>query len=159
MSSSDIETLCIDLEKQFKDAWMSRPEEIKKIENLTGAFGYNYAVHHFSMADAEAIIDFIWQVRSTVKQGQVPLDSAETLLGAYLITAGDKWKRYYKIQEFPTMLNRVGSILPKVSSKEQFFKMVDLVLLYVGRYNDWLDADLDWNTLSQTHETLRKKTK
>ena len=157
MSTSDIEGVCSNVETLFKKGWMSRPEEIKQLEDRKGAWGCTLAVHLYCQAETQEIVEQVWSVREAVRSGRLPLDAAVSFLGHELQVKGDKMNHYYKIRELPEVLNQVGSVLPKASSKDEFVKIVDLLLLYAGRYNYWLDADLDWKTLSETHEKLKKE--
>ena len=159
MSMSDIETVCSNVETLFKKGWVDRPDEITQLQKRKGAWGCTLAVHLHCEAEAQEIVEQVWSVREAVKAGRLSLEAAAPFLGHVLIEKGVKMNRYYKITELPDILKQVGSVLPKVSSLEEFIKVVDLLLLYAGRYNYWLDAGLDWKTLSETHEKLREKQK
>ena len=157
MSSLNFQTVCNNVETLFKKEWMERTDEIKQIESRVGAWNCTFAVHVHCQSETQEILEMVWPIRTAVKAGRLSLDAIKSFLGTTLIEKGDKMNRYYKITELPSVLNQVGSVLPKATSVEDFVKVVDLLLLYVNRYNYWLDSDLDWKTLSETHETLRKK--
>jgi len=155
MSSSEFQTVCNNVERLFKNEWMERSDEIRQLESRKGAWNCTFAVHIFCQGETQEIIEFVWPIRSAVKAGRLSLEAIKSFLGTTLIEKGAKMSRYYKITELPGVLNQVGSVLSEVTSVEDFVRILDLLLLYVGRYNYWLDADLDWKTLSETHEKLR----
>jgi hypothetical protein len=157
MSSFDIEKLCKDLEILFKMEWMDRPEEIEQLEGRKGAWDCTFAVHINCMRESQEVLEWIWLVRNALKNGHIPLDIAGPFLGKALTEKSDKIRRYYKIKELPDILKQVSLTLSEIPSYGDFIKVTDRLLLYVGRYNYWLDADLDWKTLSETHESLREK--
>jgi hypothetical protein len=141
----------------FEKEWMECPDEIKQLENRKGARNYSFAVHVNSLFETQEICDLFCFVRSALKGGRLSLEAAKSFFGTVLIEKGDKMARYYKIKELPNLFKEAGSVLPKALSVEEFVQVIDSLLLYVARYNSWLDRDLDWSTLSETHQRLREK--
>jgi hypothetical protein len=157
MSAPDIQTVYNNLEVFLKKEWMDRPDEIKQLEARKGAWNQTLAVHLHCHSETLELVELLWLVRLSIKKGRLSLEAAKSFLGPALMEKGDKMNRYYKIKELPDLLNQVGAVLPRASSMEEFIKVLDPLLLYIGRYNYWLDADIDWKTLSEKHEKLREK--
>lgn len=156
MSSMDFETVCNHIDTRFKKEWMDRPDEIKAIENLIGAKGFNFSVHFWCMAYAKEILEYIWHLRGGIQSGRLPLESGASFLGDGLCEMGVTMDRYYKAEGLADILNQAGTVLHQGLSMEEVTRLTDLLLLYLGRYVAWLDADLDWYNLSLTHEKSRK---
>jgi hypothetical protein len=157
MSSTEFQTACNNVETLFKKEWMQRTDEIKALESRIGAWNCTFAVHIHCQSETQEIMEMVWPIRAAVKAGRLSLDAVKAFLGSTLVDKGDKMNRYYKITELPGVLKEVGTVLPKITAVDDFVKLLDLMLMYIGRYNYWLDSDIDWKTLSETHEQSRKK--
>jgi hypothetical protein len=156
MSTLDVHTVCNNLETLFKKEWMNRPTEIKELESRKGAWDSTFGVHIYCHFETLEVVEFVWTVRTALIKGRLPLEAAKSFLGTALIEKSTRMTGYYKFKEYPDALNQVGLVVQKVASKEEFIKVIDMLRLYIDRYNYWLDADLNWKELSDTHDRLRE---
>jgi len=138
------------LQDAIRAVWQCEPDDVRRLrEQVVGAYRHSAPAILYAESETREIIDYLWTLRRLMKSSEVPLASLSKVILALLELKADKWGRWYKLQDVPRVLRRVADALRNFDGTEgDCLELIDLLLLYIGKFNFWLDGNIPWLAVS-----------
>jgi len=141
------------LRDETKVVWSSEPRDVKKIrEKVLGAFRHTGPVVLYAESETREIVDYLWHLKAAAHEGSVPPQHLKVLVCRILDSKADKWRRWYKMEEIPQLMEEVSRGLRNVEKGEDLVELIEAFLLYIGRVNFWLDSAIPWLSISSVFD-------
>ena len=70
----------------------------------------------------------------------------------------DKWTRWYALKKFPPILKESVLGMQCSETKEEFYAILEVLQILIGKFNFWIDRVIPWMTISSVFDwTLQGK--
>ncbi len=158
MKDKDREEMLENLKEETKAIWSSEPQDIKKMkEEVVGAFEHTGPVFLYAESETREIIEYLWNLKALAVRQSIPTEYLKTLVCNILDSKADKWRRWYKMDEIPELMDRVSLAFRNVEKEKDFVELTEAFLLYIGRINFWLDSTIPWLSISSVFDWTMAK--
>jgi len=140
----------LQLQDAIRALWQGEPDDVRRLrEEVVGAYRHSAPVILYAESETREFIDYLWTLRRLMKSPEVSLASVSTIVSTLLELKADKWDRWYKLKDVPRALRGVAEALRSFEgTEEEYIELIDLLLLYIGKFNFWLDANIPWLAVS-----------
>lgn len=144
---SKISKVVESLNREFEKIWLSEPPEVRRLredKKLAGAFEQKGSLLLYTDAETGEIQLYLFYLKSLVASGELNIDAAGIVLAKMLESKGNQWRRYYGMDETPSLMEEAAVALKTAEKSEDVIAVVDGLLLYLGRLSLWLDQTIPW---------------
>lgn len=144
-----------ELEEARKSIWLTKPDEVERVRGRKGARGQNFSIMVYAEGDTRGVIDFLHSVRTTVKEENIDLKTMIAIAVNHLEFQANRFERYYDMVDLPGLMKKTSTGLKEVKDKEEYLRLIEAFMLYIGKINYWLDLEIPWSELAERYESVK----
>jgi len=148
------------LGKAFDQIWLSEPVEVRRIKedkNIAGAFRQKGSILLYTTHESGEIVLYLYYLRSMAKTEEVDIKALGVVTANIVESKANQWRRYYSMDETPSLMEEAAVALKIVEKKEDLLDIIDGLMLYLGRFNFWLDSTIPWASVCSVIDWDLKK--
>lgn len=138
------------LEKEFHQIWLSEPAEVRRIKEdkkIAGAFEQKGSILLYTTNETGGIVIYLYYLRSMAKTEEVDIKALRIVTANIVESKANQWRRYYSMDETPSLMEEAALALRVVENKEDLLGIIDGLMLYLGKFNFWLDSTIPWASI------------
>lgn len=148
------------LDAKLKEYWLNEPEDVTMLRagGVQGAYRHISTAVVYCESETREMVDYLWYMMNLVKQDKIDLNAAKTVVCTMIDAKQDKWTRWYGLKKFPPVLKESVLGMQSAKSKEEFYAILEVLQILVGKFNFWLDRVIPWMTIASVFDwTLQDK--
>lgn len=136
------------LKKELEDIWLAEPPELGQLRRAGGAFYRPGPVILYAESETREILDYLWYFRLAAKQGVAPLAVLQRVASFVVGQKADKLEAWYKLKHTAAIVRDGLSEMEAADDQEDYVAVIDALLVYLSRFNYWLDSVIPWAAVS-----------
>lgn len=147
------------LEKAIQDNWLSEPEDVKKLRmgGVQGAYRHISTAIFYAESETREMVDYLWHIKGLLEQDKIDLNSAKVITCKILDLKQDKWIHWYRFEKVPAIIKHSILGLEKTELKEDFLCIIELLQIFIGKINFWLDSAIPWLSIASVFDFILHK--
>ena len=148
MTSVSVEHIINLIKKEREKIWLSRPEDIRTLKRRLGAAKQNLTTLIYADNDTQSMEKYLYHLRQASKLDGMDLDTLRMLAIKQLEFDHRRADIYYQLNNFAKVLLQAIEALKGIRSVEDYRRLVEELIFYIGKLNFWIDLEIPWNKLS-----------
>jgi hypothetical protein len=123
--------------------WLAAPLELANLRSLQKGRAGNAAVRVYAFADAYRNQRNFWLLRDGVKQQNITVETAKSLLAPMLREMADRFDAW-EISTPGRLFRKAASLPAELTNPDELVDLLDELLMYNNRWWLWLDSCIPW---------------
>ncbi|MGI6096848.1 MAG: hypothetical protein ACOYBM_01840 [Dethiobacteria bacterium] len=137
------------LEAERKKIWINKPDDIKLMRTRKGARDQNLSIVIYSANDTGVLVEGLGFIRALAKEDYTDLATLVANAKKIMQFYGSRYKRYYSFEVLPNLVNASVEALEEVKTKNDFLRLLEALISYVGKLHYWIDLEIPWAKMTQ----------
>ncbi|MHC4445960.1 MAG: hypothetical protein ACYTA5_25475 [Planctomycetota bacterium] len=143
-----ISELTAEIASERQKIWQEAPPELEGLKSHQKGRAGNVTVRVYAFADAYRNQRNLWLLRDSVKNQNLTIDIAKSILSPFLLEMADRFE-IWALSTPSQLFRKVESLLAEITTPEELTNLLDELLIYNNRWWLWLDSCIPWFDLDR----------
>jgi phosphoglycolate phosphatase-like HAD superfamily hydrolase len=145
---SKISRLTAEIVREREKIWQEAPPELEGLKSQQKGRAGNITVRVYAFADAYRHQRNLWLLRDGVKNQNLTIEIAKSVLAPFLREMADRFE-IWTLYTPSRLFREVESLLAEVTTAAELTNLLDELLIYNNRWWLWLDSCIPWFDLDR----------
>jgi hypothetical protein len=145
---SKISRLTAEIVREREKIWQEAPPELEGLKSQQKGRAGNVTVRVYAFADAYRHQRNLWLLRDGVKNQNLTIEIAKSVLAPFLREMADRFE-IWALYTPSRLFREVESLLAEVTTAAELTNLLDELLIYNNRWWLWLDSCIPWFDLDR----------
>ena len=143
-----ISRLTAEIVREREKIWQEAPPELEGLKSQQKGRAGNVTVRIYAFADAYRHQRNLWLLRDGVKNQNLTIEIAKSVLAPFLREMADRFE-IWTLYTPSRLFREVESLLAEVTTAAELTNLLDELLIYNNRWWLWLDSCIPWFDLDR----------